>query len=262
MSGTLVYNLEKVSFSYGHQPALVEIDLKIDKAERLIFLGPNGCGKSTLQKILAGLIFADSGMVTAFGKNINNHTMNDKRFATTFRRKVGFVFQNSDVQLFCASVLDEIMFGPLSMGIPFQEAKSRAEDLINYTGISSLSDRSPHHLSGGEKKKVAIAAILAINPEVLIFDEPTNGLDPRSQRWIINTINELHQQGKGIIIATHHLEYVPELADRVVVIGENHRIIANDIPHNILMDRELLVGANLIDPFFQPYLHMNKNTIN
>ena len=156
------------------------------------------------KKCWQGLIFANSGTVTAFGRIVDFQSMHDSSFARALRQKIGFVFQNSDVQLFCTSVLDEIMFGPLNMGLDFAEAKKRAEELLLYTGITQLADCSPHHLSGGEKKKVAIAAVLATNPEVFILDEPTNGLDPRSQRWMINTINALHQQGKTIISATHY----------------------------------------------------------
>ncbi len=256
MPKSLVYNLENVSYGYHNSKlALQNVNLKIQRAERVMLLGPNGCGKSTLQKILAGLIFASSGKVSAFDREITVQSMKEKEFSTAFRRKVGFVFQNSDVQLFCTSVLDEIMFGPLAMGMPINEAKERAEELLDYSGISSLANSSPHHLSGGEKKKVAIAAVLATNPEVLIFDEPTNGLDPKSQRWIINTINELNQQGKTIIIATHYLEFVPELTDRVIVLGENHMMIADDTPQNILTNREILLDANLIDPHYHLHLY-------
>ncbi len=255
MSGVL-YELTKVAYQYnGGKSALTDINLTVQAQERLILLGPNGCGKSTLQKILAGLLFVSSGSFTAFGVTINFQTMSDKQFSTAFRQKVGFVFQNSDVQLFCTSVLDEIMFGPLAMGLSYHDATARAEELLAYMGISSLSNCSPHHLSGGEKKKVAIAAVLAVNPEVLIFDEPTNGLDPISQRWIIDTINQLNQQGKTIILATHSLDLVMELADRVIVLGDNHRIIANDRPKAILTDRELLLAANLIDPRYHLHLH-------
>ncbi len=256
MPQSFIYELTNMSYQYSDgKTALQDLNLTVAAKERLVLLGPNGCGKSTLQKILAGLIFASSGHVTAFGADIQLQSMKDKRFSTAFRRKVGFVFQNSDVQIFCTSVLDEIMFGPLAMGMNFAQAKERAEELLSFTGISALAHSSPHHLSGGEKKKVAIAAVLAVNPEVLIFDEPTNGLDPRSQRWIIDTINQLNQAGKTIILATHYLELVPELADRVVVLDDNHRIIASDKPETILADRELLLTANLIDPRYHLHLH-------
>jgi cobalt/nickel transport system ATP-binding protein len=255
MTGVL-YELTKVAYWYNDEKsALTDIDLTVRAQERLILLGPNGCGKSTLQKILAGLLFASSGSFTAFGATINSKSMSDKQFSTAFRQKVGFVFQNSDVQLFCTSVLDEIMFGPLAMGLSYREATEHAEELLSYMGITSLRNCSPHHLSGGEKKKVAIAAVLAVNPEVLIFDEPTNGLDPISQRWIIDAINQLNQQGKTIILATHSLDLVMELADRVIVLGDNHRIIASDSPTAILTNRELLLAANLIDPRYHLHLH-------
>ncbi|MCE5284711.1 MAG: energy-coupling factor ABC transporter ATP-binding protein [Pelosinus sp.] len=243
----LIYELKNAAYIYpGGRPALQDINIDIFAGERLMLLGPNGCGKSTLQKLLAGLVFASSGRVTAFGRPITAKAMLDKRFAAAFRQKVGFVFQNSDVQLFCPSVLEEIMFGPLTMGMDSSKAKRRADELLEYAGITFLADCSPHHLSGGEKKKVAIAAILAVNPEVLIFDEPTNGLDPRSQCWIVETLNELSRQGKTIILATHQLEAASRLADRVLVLGEDHRFIADDLPEKILAKRELLYKANLI----------------
>jgi cobalt/nickel transport system ATP-binding protein len=261
MSGVL-YELTKVAYWYNDEKsALTDIDLTVRAQERLILLGPNGCGKSTLQKILAGLLFVSSGSFTAFGSTINSKSMSDKQFSTAFRQKVGFVFQNSDVQLFCTSVLDEIMFGPLAMGLSYREATERAEELLSYMGITCLRNCSPHHLSGGEKKKVAIAAVLAVNPEVLIFDEPTNGLDPISQRWIIDAINQLNQQGKTIILATHSLDLVMELADRVIVLGDNHRIIASDSPTAILTNRELLLAANLIDPRYHLHLHEDNGQV-
>ena len=256
MSESLIYELQNVCYRYDeNKQALQDINLKVEAGERLALLGPNGCGKSTLQKILAGLLFATSGIVTAFGTKINSQSMRDAGFSSAFRQKVGFVFQNSDVQLFCTNVLDEIMFGPLSMGLSFNEGKKRAEDLLSYVGITALANCLPHHLSGGEKKKVAIAAVLATNPEVIIFDEPTNGLDPRSQRWTMDTMNELNQQGKTIILATHNLDLVLELADRVIVFDEKHRIIANDTPKAILENRELLLRANLIDPRYHLHIH-------
>lgn len=246
--GKIIYELENAAYIYpGGRPALKDISLKVSAGERLMLLGPNGCGKSTLQKLLAGLIFTTAGSVRAFNAHITAQAMRDKKFAAAFRQKVGFVFQNSDVQLFCPSVLDEIMFGPLAMGIDSKEAQNRAAELLEYAGITHLARLAPHHLSGGEKKKVAIAAILAVNPEVLIFDEPTNGLDPRAARWIADTLNALSRQGKTIILATHNLNFASSLADRVLVLGEKHHIIAEDIPDKVLSNRKLLYKANLID---------------
>jgi cobalt/nickel transport system ATP-binding protein len=248
---------ELVGVTYYYQPenqALCDINLRITPGERIVLLGPNGCGKSTLQKILAGLIFPE-GSVTAFGTAITAQSMRDKEFAAAFRRKVGFVFQNSDVQIFCASVLDEVMFGPQAMGMSYAEARDRAEAVLEFVGITALADRLPHHLSGGEKKKVAIAAVLAVNPTVLILDEPTNGLDPRTQKWMLDTLDELAGAGKTIITATHHLDIVTELAERVVVMNDSHTIVAEGSPTEVLQNRELLLAANLIDNRYHVHLH-------
>lgn len=243
------FELQDVSYHYRvGELSLQGINLKIRVGERVVLLGPNGGGKSTLQKIVAGLIFGE-GKFSAYGRAITAEAMRDKDFAAAYRRKVGFVFQNSDVQLFCATVLDEIMFGPLAMGMHYAEAMQRAQELLDFVGISALAERMPQHLSGGEKKKVAIAAVLAVNPDALILDEPTNGLDPKTQRWMITTLNALHRSGKTLLVATHNLDLVPEIADRVIVLGENHQIMADGSPDRILNDRALLLEANLIDEY-------------
>jgi cobalt/nickel transport system ATP-binding protein len=255
LANEAVFELNDVSYAYRPGAyALRGITLAIGAGERLALLGPNGCGKSTLQKVLAGLIFP-AGRVTAFGQAITAAAMRDDRFAAAFRRKVGFVFQNADVQIFCASVLDEIMFGPLAMGMTPPEARRRADEMLAFVGISALADRMPHHLSGGEKKKVAIAAVLAVNPDVLILDEPTNGLDPRTQRWMLDALAQLAAAGKTIITATHHLDTVSELAERVIVLDETHTIAADGCPADILRNRELLLAANLIDERYHVHLH-------
>ena len=249
MSELFVFELENVSYRYrADEVSLQGINMKIRVGERVVLLGPNGGGKSTLQKIVAGLIFGE-GKFSAYGKAITAEAMRDKEFAAAYRCKIGFVFQNSEVQLFCANVLDEVMFGPLAMGMPYAEARQRAQELLAFVGISALAERMPQHLSGGEKKKVAIAAVLAVNPDVLILDEPTNGLDPKTQRWMITTLNALHDSGKTLLVATHNLALVPEIADRVIVLGENHQIIADGSPDIVLNDRRLLLEANLIDEY-------------
>lgn len=253
---SLLFALDRLSYEY--QPgkkALADVTLQIMPGERLVLLGPNGCGKSTLQKLLSGLLFATGGSLQVFGREINERTMGDKAFAAVFRQKVGFVFQNSDVQMFCSSVLDEIMFGPLAMGMTASQARQRAAELMELIGIDGLAGRLPHHLSGGEKKKVMIAAILATNPEVLLFDEPTNGLDPRTQRWMIQLLKQLQRQGKTLITATHCLELVPELADRVIVINEQHRLAADGKAIDILRDKKLLLAANVIDERYHIHAH-------
>lgn len=251
-----LFALEDLSYEYRPgEKALTGVTLQVMPGEKLVLLGPNGCGKSTLQKLLSGLLFATGGSLRVFGREINAPTMRDKAFAAVFRQRIGFIFQNSDVQMFCSSVLDEVMFGPLAMGMTGSQAKQRAEELMELTGITGLAGRLPHHLSGGEKKKVMIAAILATNPEVLLLDEPTNGLDPRTQRWMIQLLQQLHRQGKTLITATHYLELVPELADRVIVIDEQHRLAADGKAVDILRDKELLLAANVIDERYHIHAH-------
>lgn len=252
----LLFKLQNIHYCYQPEKvALQNISLEIAAGERLVLLGPNGCGKSTLQKVLAGLIFPGQGKFWAYDTEITRQKMQDKGFAAAYRRKVGFVFQNSDVQLFCASVLDEVMFGSLAMGLQYDKAKAQAEEMLDCIGIMSLRDRLPHHLSGGEKKKVAIAAVLAVNPEVLVLDEPTNGLDPKTQRWMRGMLRQLNDCGKTIIIATHQLDLVPDLAERVVVMGDQHTIMADDQPAVILANQELLLSANVIDQDQHVHLH-------
>lgn len=249
-----VFTLEHVTYQYFGQTALDDINLEIASGERLVLLGPNGCGKSTLLRVLAGLIFSD-GTVIFHGQRLTAAGMQDPRFAAAFRRRVGFVFQNSEVQLFCASVQDELMFGPLQLGLASDVVRTRVAELLDMFGLRGLADRPPHRLSGGEKKKLAIAAVLAVNPEVLILDEPTNGLDPRTQHWMTRLLLDLSQAGKTLIIATHQLDIVPDLATRVVVMGENHRLLAMAPPVRVLSDRALLLKANLVDENYHVHLH-------
>jgi cobalt/nickel transport system ATP-binding protein len=255
LSTPWVFELDNVSYNYPPaQTALANINLRVAYGEKLVLLGPNGCGKSTLQKVLAGLILA-TGDFCAFGREITPQLLADPDAAAVYRRQVGFVFQNSEVQIFCASVFDEIMFGPLALGLSYDAARERVNELMAFIGIEHLANCLPHHMSGGEKKKVAFAAVLAVNPAVIILDEPTNGLDPRTQRWLLDTLVSLHQQGKTIITATHQLELVPELAERIIVFGENHQIIGTGTPQEVLTDRKLLLAANLIDERYHVHIH-------
>ncbi|HEY8891273.1 MAG TPA: ABC transporter ATP-binding protein, partial [Clostridium sp.] len=215
--------LRDVSFEYiRSEPVLKDINLDIYSGEKIVILGANGSGKSSLQKILNGLIFPNRGEYRAFGQLVTEETLNDEQFAQAFRQRIGFIFQNSDAQLFSTNVWEEIAFGPLQMKLNFKEVNDRVNGVIQMLNLESLKDRPPYKLSGGEKKKVAIASILSINPEVLILDEPTNGLDPRTQRWLINLLVELNNAGKTLITCTHNLDIVEEIADRVIVFNEDH----------------------------------------
>ena len=249
-----VFELEKVTYSYLQEsPVLKDVDLVINQGEKVVILGANGSGKSTLQKILNGLIYPQTGTIKAFGQPLTEDNLSDEGFSQEFRRRVGFIFQNSDAQLFSATVWDEIAFGPLQMNLPAEEVKKRVESIIEMLGLGPLKERPPYKLSGGEKKKVAIAAVLSINPEVLILDEPTNGLDPRTQRWLVNLLVELNQAGKTIITATHNLEIIQEIGDRAIVFSEDHQVIAEGSPEEILHNKDLLMKVNLIDDHFHEH---------
>ena len=243
----IIFALKDVYFSYlGRFPALCGIDMDIAKGEKLAVIGANGCGKSTLLHLLDGLFFPDKGSIKAFGRQLDELAFSDESFAKSFRKKVGLVFQNSDVQLFCPTVEEDIVFGPLQMEVPRDEIEKRLQELSGLLGIKGFLDRAPHQLSVGEKKKVAIAATLAIEPDVIILDEPTAGLDPRTTRQIIDIVLEANDAGKTIITATHDLHIVEEISDKVYVFGHDKKIVRQGEPSAILRDTEFLQQNNLI----------------
>ncbi len=230
----------------GRFPALDRVSLEVDRGESVALLGANGCGKSTLLKLLDGLLFADAGAYRAFGTDVTEDHLDDDQFSRAFRGRVGFIFQNSDAQVFSPTVRDEVAFGPLNMGLEHDAVLARVEDTLAMLDITALADRAPYQLSGGEKKRVAIASVLAMNPEVLLFDEPTAALDPRTQQWMVELIAELHDVGKTIVLATHDLEAVPLVADRCVVLGEDHRVVRDGPTSAVLDDVTLLQSTNLV----------------
>jgi len=245
-----IFELCDVSYSYmGKFDALKNINLKIEQGEQVSILGSNGSGKSTLLSIIDCLIFPTTGEFKAFGKTVDEDaidTLEDNDFRQYFRKKVGFVFQNPDIQLFSSSVYDEICFGPLQLDMAKDEVRARVEELMSFMEITKLRDRAPHTLSGGEKKKVCIASVLANNPDVLLLDEPTAGLDPRTQLWLIELLQELAKLGKTVIIATHDLDIVDQISHRAVVMGENHSLLVDKEAKTVLSDLDLLLASNLI----------------
>jgi cobalt/nickel transport system ATP-binding protein len=238
---------EGLSYSYLERfLALEDVSLEVSRGERLALLGANGCGKSTLLKILAGLIFPDQGSYRAFGEAVSELELEDEQFSRGFRARVGFVFQNTDAQVFSPTVREEIAFGPLQLGLDRDEIETRIEDVTALLEIGDLAERAPYQLSAGQKKRVAIASVLVMNPELLLFDEPTAGLDPRSRHWLLELMTELGEAGKTIVFATHELDQLEWIADRCLVISEGHRRLAEGSPGEILSNRELLLRANLI----------------
>lgn len=245
-----IFDLRNVSYTYlGKFTALKDVSLKIDAGEHVAIMGANGSGKSTLLSILNALAYPTEGEFYAFGSPVTEEVFDSLEYneqSRYFRKKVGFVFQNSDVQMFCSTVYDEVAFGPLQLDLSKDEVKKRTEGVLAMVGISSLRDRSPHTLSGGEKKKVCIASVLGVNPDVLLLDEPTAGLDPRSQLWLIELLQDLARAGKTIITATHDLDIIEQISTRAIVFGEDHMLKVDTDSHKVMEDLELLKQHNLI----------------
>jgi len=242
----ILFKLENVSYSYLNKfPGLNNINLEIKQGENIVILGSNGSGKSTLIQILAGLFFAQKGIVKAFGRKLDSQAFNDDNFRKLFRSQVGIVFQNSEVQLFSPTVEEELYFGPLQLEKPADKIKESVMYFSKLLGIEKLLSRSPNHLSVGEKKKVALASVLAIEPEVLLLDEPTAGLDPRTTSELIDLILHINSLGKTVITATHDLNVVSEISPCIYILSEEKTICANGDARDILSNQDLLIKYNL-----------------
>ena len=252
-----VFRLEGVSFSYqGRHEALSNVDLEIRDGEQLVIFGANGSGKSTLLKMLDGLYRPTTGRIMAFDQDITD-VADDPVRARELHRRVGLVFQDPDVQLFSPTVYDDVAFGPLQMGWTDDEVRQRVSLALEQMNVTHLSDRAPYELSGGEKKRVAIATVLSMEPDVILLDEPTASLDPRSSSVLVDVIAGLRNLGKTVVLTTHQLEIVPLLATRVVVFGDQERRpVASGSAAEILSDNELLVRTNLV----HEHLHYHGET--
>lgn len=243
----LPFSLKNVAYHYDESaPALESISLEVRPGETLALLGSNGSGKSTLLKILDGLYYASAGTVEFEGQPLSEAAFKDEAFNYRFRSRVGFVFQESDAQLFMPNVEDELAFAPLQMELADDEVLARVEQALRELQIEPLRGRAPHQLSGGEKKKVALASILTLQPEIWLLDEPTAGLDPRSSAWLTGFIHELKRSGKTVVLATHDLALTREVADRLYLLSETHSIVAEGSPAEVLAEESLLKEVNLI----------------
>ncbi len=239
------FEVRDISFDYEGVPALRGLSLDIEQGERVVLLGANGSGKSTLLRILDALYFPSAGSVNFHGEPLAPERLQGEDFALSFRRRVALVFQNPDVQLFNPTVFEEVAYGPLQLQLPREEIVRRVEETLAFMGISHLKERPPYRLSGGEKKRVALASVLVLDPDVLLLDEPTATLDPKSQSQVVDLIQQWKGTAKTVVTATHQLEIVEDIADRIVVI-EAGKIIATGTPREILSNSELLLRANLV----------------
>lgn len=255
----LIYKLDRVGYNYiKDYTALIDITFDIKEKEIISIIGSNGSGKSTLMQLLSGLIFPQKGNLYFYNELLDANRFKDPQFNAFFRSKVGVIFQHVEAQLFCPTVKDELLFGPLQLSLPVAESMQRVEEVSQMLHINHLLNRPGYMLSGGEQKKVAIGAVLTANPQIIIFDEPLSGLDPKNRAFIIEIIFELHQEGKTIILATHHLELVNILNTRVVVLSPEHTVAKVGTCEEILLDTQLLIKNNLISE----YLHKHPNIVN
>lgn len=238
MSESIV-SVENVKFSYpAGVSALKGVSLEIKQGEKVAILGPNGSGKSTLILLIAGLLTPSKGQIKVFGQSTSS-----KDFSK-LRSRIGIVFQDPDDQLFTPSVKEDIEYGPKNLGLPAEVISKRCDHILEDIGISDLKDRPPHRLSFGEKKKVSLATALILRPELLILDEPTANLDLLSRRGLIDMLNELNAEGTTIVISTHDVEALPELADRVIVVSHGSLLGGGEM-HKVLQDVALLESAGL-----------------
>ncbi|HWQ46374.1 MAG TPA: ABC transporter ATP-binding protein [Longilinea sp.] len=242
-----IFDVSDLTYAYIEGAlALDHVSMHVNRGEKLAIMGSNGSGKSTLLRVLDGLYFPKSGSIKAFGSALTEIILRDEAFNFQFRSRVGFVFQDSDAQLFMPTVWDEIAFSPLQLGMNEQDVSLRVEAALDALEIQKLRGRAPHQLSGGEKKRVALASVMSLMPEVWLLDEPSAGLDPRSVSWLVEFIDQISTEGKTVVLATHDLDLVERLADRVYVINEDHRLETEGKPGEIVSDNILLKKVNLI----------------
>lgn len=241
MENEVLLQVKGLSFSYGEEPVLKDVNLIIRHGERIAVMGSNGAGKSTFFLNLNGVLKPDSGEILLGGTKIGKKELN------LLRKKVGFVFQDADSQIIAANVRAEISFGPMNLGMERGEVIRRVDAAISYLGLEELQQRAPHYLSGGEKKQVSIADILAMEPDLLIFDEPMAALDPMNAQRVEDILNQLHEDGKTLLIATHDVDFAWRFADRILVFCDG-MLIGDGTPAEIFTQKEMMERAHLKKP--------------
>lgn len=249
MKSNKVIEIQHLSYHYPDgTPALKDIDLEIYQHEAVAILGPNGAGKSTL-------LYHLNGTLTGEGKIIVLGLPVEKKNLKEIRRRVGVVFQNPEDQLFCPTVFDDVAFGPLNMGLDMESVRHQVEKALEMVGLKGFEGRSAHHLSEGEKKRVALATVLSMNSEILVFDEPTDNLDPAGSRLLVERIQSISQTK---VIVTHHLPVAMHLCGRAVLLRGGRKV--EDLPMEALMKNGALLGQFGFDPDFAQWMYERRKT--
>lgn len=237
-----ILQIKGLYYSYTNEKdTLNNINIDIYKGEKMAVLGSNGAGKSTFFLNINGVLKPKSGEIIYKGKIITKKDLNE------LRKNVGIVFQDADNQIIASTVLAEVSFGPMNLKLPKDEVIKRVDEALRYMNISEFKDRPPHYLSGGEKKRVSIADIIAMKSEVIIFDEPTASLDPLNAEMLEEVLNKLSSENKTMIISTHDVDFAYRWADRIVVFSDG-MIIGDGTPLEIFTSEEILKNANLKRP--------------
>lgn len=213
-----LFEIQNITYRYSEEePAVFEdFSLSVEKGQCLVLHGDNGCGKTTLFRLISGLAFPEKGQIIFDGIEINQKYLNDNYNSRGYHKRVGMLFQNPDVMLFCSKVYDEIAFGPRQMGLSEDEVRKRVSDCMEMLSITDLSDKAPYHLSGGQKKRVALASVIALNPEIYILDEPFAGLDKSGREWMLGFLEKLKEAGKTLLIATHEETIIDAIQSTVL----------------------------------------------
>jgi len=238
----LILKVEDLYYKYGNgKSALDGVSVDIYEGEKIAVLGSNGSGKSTFFLNVDGVLKPEQGKIIYRGTVINKKNLNE------LRKNIGIVFQDADNQIIASTVRAEVGFGPMNLKLPKEEVLKRVEEALAYMNISDLKDRPPHYLSGGEKKRVSIADIIAMKSEIIVFDEPTAALDPLNALMLEDVLLKLELEGKTMLISTHDVDFAYRWAERVLVFSHG-KIIADGAPLEIFQNKEVLKQANLKSP--------------
>ena len=237
----MIIETDKIVYEYPDgTKALENVDFQVEEGKIVALLGPNGAGKSTLFLHFNGILEPTSGTVKIDGEPIKY----DKKELMKVRQKVGIVFQNPDDQLFAPTVMEDVAFGPMNMSLSKEEVDARVKEALEKVGMSGFEKKPPHHLSGGQKKRVAIAGILAMRPKIMVLDEPTSGLDPKGASHILQLLYQLNKEGMTIVISTHDVDMVPLYASTVYILSKG-KIIKEGSPQTVFEDVKTIRDANL-----------------